>query len=136
MPLTKENIVSVYLPLFFMSLAITIFIMDRRLSERFLYLITGILWVAEIITFIIQKLLPLGYGNQYPYLIFLPFIWLITLFGAIPLTIYCIFHFFQFHAHDNIPAMIGLIIIYILLALFSIYCLFIFIAGILSLKSG
>lgn len=136
MPLTKENICSVYLPLFFIGFAIIIFIMDRRLSGRFLYLITGILWLTEIITFIIQKLLPLGYGNQYPYLIFLPFIWLITLFGAIPLTIYCIFHFFQFHAHDNILAMIGLIIIYTLLALFSIYCLFIFIAGILSLKSG
>lgn len=133
----KEYLVPVYLPIALIILTIIILLVDKKLSYKPLYIVNGIFLTIEVTIYIIVMfLLPVGYGQQYPYLDFLPLVWLVSLFAGVCTTIASYFIYFITKAEAHLWARAVLFITYSALFLLLLYGLYIFILGILSLKSG
>jgi hypothetical protein len=59
--------------------------------------INAVLAGVEVITYLILKSLPLGWGADHPYLGLLPFLWLESGMGIMLVSYFCLWDFFDAH---------------------------------------
>ena len=78
-------------------LNLVISIWDRQVQDRILYVINAVLAGVEVITYLILKSLPLGWGADHLYLGFLPFLWLGSVIGIMLMSYFCLWDFFDAH---------------------------------------
>lgn len=86
-----------YAMLVLLVLNLVISIWDRQVQDKILYVINAVLAGVEVITYLILKSLPLGWGADHPYLGFLPFLWLGSVIGIMLMSYFCLWDFFDAH---------------------------------------
>ena len=86
-----------YAVLVLLVLNLVISIRDRQVQDKILYVINAVLAGVEVITYLILKSLPLGWGADHPYLGFLPFLWLGSVIGIMLVSYFCLWDFFDAH---------------------------------------
>lgn len=124
-----------YAMLVLLVLNLVISIWDRQVQDKILYVINAVLAGVEVITYLILKSLPLGWGADHPYLGFLPFLWLGSVIGIMLMSYFCLWDFFDAHRKTwwGKTGMILLILAHIAIIAVGLFILF---GALYSLKWG
>ncbi|MGP1459122.1 MAG: hypothetical protein ACTTKL_07410 [Treponema sp.] len=103
---------------------------------KYLYLINFLCLLIAVVAYFILIRHPVGYEASKPWIQVMPFVWLVGLWGGYALSILSVAAFVIEHAQRHLWAKATIGISSLILLFLCIWWGYLFIKGILSLKSG
>ena len=125
-----------YVPIGIMPLLIVMLFFHRHHPLRYLYIINFFCLLAAVFVYLIFRKYPVGYEYPKPWVHAMPFIWLFGIFGGYGLSILSFAAFVIEHAQRHLWAKAVIGMSGLILLVLCIWGAYLFIQGILSLKSG
>lgn len=125
-----------YVPIGIMILLMIMLFFHRHHALRYLYIINFFCLLAAVFVYFIFRKHPVGYEYPRPWIHVMPFIWLFGILGGYGLSILSFAAFVIEHAQRHLLAKVVIGVSGLILLVLCIWWGYLFIKGILSLKSG